>query len=357
MLYIARNTPVSLEQVVATLGGDLCGSGVPEVEGICSLDEQRRGCVAFSTLSGAHAVQEVLNSLTASVLIIRNTISPADLQTTVPLIRVPDPLPAIVKLIPLFYEELAPARSISEKADIDPTAKLGQNVHIGAFCSVGAHVVIEDGAVLYPGCIVYPHAVIGANALLHSGAVIRERCVVGAGCVVQNGAVVGADGFGYMSTPQGLASVPQVGTTVLEEQVDIGANSCVDRGTLGTTRIGRNTKLDNLVQLGHNVHVGRNSILCGDVAVGGSTKIGDGVVLGGAVSIADHVTIDDGVRFGGRSAAGHINHYTQGDWAGYPALPAAEWLRIQGTMRKLPDLRRRLARLERKLETQEGERE
>lgn len=356
MIYSPRDTSVSLQTILSTTGGTAIGDSEScSVTGICSLDEQKEGCIAFSTLSSAEAVNEIISSCKASALLLRASLQSEITESRIPLVFVQEPLAAMVALIPLFFEFERSATSISDKADVAASAEIAQDVSIAAFASIGERVKIGEGASIYPHVCIYPDAVIGKGAIIHAGAVIRERCVVGENCVIQNGAVVGADGFGYFPTPKGLQPVPQIGITELADEVDIGANSCIDRATLGTTSIGRNSKVDNLAQIGHNVRIGQSTVICGDVAIGGSTKIGNGVTLAGAVSLADHLIIDDGVRFAGRAAGGHIRHYKKDDYMGYPALPAKEWLRMQTSLRRLPELRKQVKRLERALEASKGE--
>ena len=333
------------------LDGTLVGDADVSIHGVCSLDEQAPDAIAFSSATTSAALAEVLGSLQARALTVCNTIDEFP-DPGPPLIRVQAPLAAMISLVPLFYAEIEIERVISDKADIHPSAEVGRDVHIGAFCSVGALAIIADEAVLYPGVVIYPHAAIGSGSILHSGATIRERCVVGRDSVVQNGAVIGSDGFGYYPTPEGHQPIPQVGVVTLDDKVDVGANTCIDRAAFGTTPISRGVKIDNLAQIGHNVSIGQDTIVCGDVAIGGSTKIGKGAVLAGASSFADHLEIADGARFTGRAAAGHAQKYEKGDYTGYPARPITQWKREQVMIRKLPSMLKRLRELEKAVEGQ-----
>ncbi len=346
MIFVPRDNSITLGALTERLGGTLVGDPQAVIHGVCSLDEQAPDAIAFSNASTPRTLRTVLDRLQARALLVRDDVDTATLNTPANLVRVPEPLPAMVRLVPLFYSEIEVERVVSERADIHPTAEIGRGVHVGAFCAIGAHAVVGDGAVLYPGVVLYPHARVGAGSVLHSGVTIRERCVIGEDSVIQNGAVIGSDGFGYYPSPEGHQTVPQVGVALLDDRVDVGANTCVDRATLGTTPISRGVKIDNLAQIGHNVSIGDHTIVCGDVAIGGSTKVGKGAVLAGASSYADHLDIADGARFTGRAAAGHVRRYEKGDYTGYPAQPIAQWKREQVMIRKLPKLLKRLRALE-----------
>jgi UDP-3-O-[3-hydroxymyristoyl] glucosamine N-acyltransferase len=350
VIFIPRDNSIALGALADLLGGTLAGDPQATIHGVCSLDEQMPDAVAFSNASTPGALQKVLDRFQAGALLVRDSLDIGTLETTANLVRVAEPLPAMVRLVPLFYAEIEVQRVISPRADVHPSARIGDDVHIAAFCSVAEHATIGNRAVLYPGVVLYPHARVGAGSILHSGVTIRERCVIGNDSVVQNGAVIGSDGFGYYPSPEGHQSVPQVGVAVLGDRVDVGANTCIDRATLGTTPISQGVKIDNLAQIGHNVNIGEHAIVCGDVAIGGSTKIGKGAVLAGASSYADHLEVADGARFTGRAAAGHVRKYEKGDYTGYPARPISQWKREQVMIRRLPSVLKRLRALEKTLE-------
>jgi UDP-3-O-[3-hydroxymyristoyl] glucosamine N-acyltransferase LpxD len=193
---------------------------------------------------------------------------------------------------------------------------------------IGEDVRIEEGAVLRDRVTLYPHSSVGARTVLHSGVVIREQCRIGADCILHNNTVIGADGFGYVPDRKvGLRKVPQIGNVEIGDRVEIGSNTCIDRGAFGSTLVGAGTKIDNLVQIGHNVVIGSNCIICGQVGIAGSAVIGDRVVLGGSVGVADHVTIVPDVRIGARGAV-HTSIEKPGDYAGFPIMPARAWRRM-----------------------------
>lgn len=314
----------SLAEIARLVNGRLEGPGEVLVKGLCALEEPVPCCLAFARYTSVKRILSYdLSSLAG--LIVREDLSASGELRDIGLIRVANPQKAMLQLVPLFFTPPEIERGISPRADIHSRARIGRNVTIGSFCSVGAEAQIGDNTVIYPQVTIYHGAVIGTGAVIHAGAVIREFCRVGNNAVIQPGAVVGADGFGYIPDPQrGLVAVPQIGIAVLEDEVELGANACVDRATLGTTRIGQCSKLDNHVQIGHNTTVGRYSIICGHAALAGSCRIGNQVVIGGNTGIADHIVIADGVRVAGQ--AGVSGDLTEkGDYAGYPILPAETW--------------------------------
>ncbi|MBX3382821.1 MAG: UDP-3-O-(3-hydroxymyristoyl)glucosamine N-acyltransferase [Phycisphaeraceae bacterium] len=220
--------------------------------------------------------------------------------------------------------------TVSESATIDPTAS------IGAGCVVEAGAAVGHGVVLHAGVTLGAGARVGDGTVLYPGVHVMARCVVGRGCILHSGVVIGADGFGYVPSPdgRGLMKIPHIGNVVIGDGVEIGANSCVDRGKFGATTIGDGTKIDNLVQIGHNCRVGRCCIICGQVGLAGSVTLGDGVVLGGRVAVGDGLEVGAGSKIG--AYAGVINDVPPGSvYMGSPAGPVSEWRRIYGFLRKL----------------------
>ncbi len=306
------------------------------ISGVCSLDEPQAGHIAFSTASKWSNIKKLEALSTIAALIVSEKVGDPPKDFPLPVLQVANPLLAMTHILPLYFAPHNLNTGIHTQAAVSPSARVAKDATIGAFCSIGEDVTIGAGAVLHPHVTIYPGATIGERTIIHSGAVVREDCVVGNDALIQNGAVIGAEGFGYMPDPQiGIRQVPQVGTTILGDRVDVGANSCIDRAALGTTQIGAGSKLDNLVQVGHNVKVGTHSLLCALVGIAGSCKIGSRVTLGGSVGVADHISVCDDTRFGGR--AGILSDITEkGDYAGFPAQPASQWRRQLAALNRLP---------------------
>ena len=317
--------PVSIKTIATLVNGEIIGESNTIVFSLSSIDEFESNSLTLSKEKIKSKLSAQLEKITSgAVLVYENAEIPDNLK--IPLIKTKDPISALVKVVPLFFHTIPHQALISPKAEIHQTAILGNSVTIGAFSVILENAVIEDNVVIHPNVVIYSNVRIGANSIIHSGAVIRENCIIGAETIIQNGAIIGADGFGYVPTAAGLQAVPQIGKVVLKDKVEVGANSCIDRATLGTTLIGTDSKIDNLVQIGHNVKVGEHTIICGQTGIAGSTEIGNFCVLGGDVGVKDHVKISDKIRIGAKS--GVISDLEiAGDYAGFPAVRANEFRR------------------------------
>ncbi|HVS01182.1 MAG TPA: UDP-3-O-(3-hydroxymyristoyl)glucosamine N-acyltransferase [Thermoanaerobaculia bacterium] len=256
-----------------------------------------------------------------------------------------DPGWALAPLLAAFHPPVQPAPGVHPTAVVGPGCAIDSTAHLGPQVVVGEESRIEAGAVLHPGVVVGRRCRVGAGTVLHPRAVLYDDTELGARVIVHAGAVLGADGFGYASRGGRMVKVPQVGRLVIEEDVEIGANSAVDRATLEETRVGAGSKLDNLVQVGHNVRLGAGCVLCGQVGIAGSTRLGAGVVVGGRGGVAGHLEVGDGVQvaatavvFGDVPAGRKVG--------GIPAIDLAEWRRLTVRLARLGELFRRVRRLE-----------
>jgi UDP-3-O-[3-hydroxymyristoyl] glucosamine N-acyltransferase len=342
-MFIKRRLPIDIRYLAQCLNARIVKNSNRPAKGLCSFVDHKPDHIAFSNESSQSKLVSALTDSPLAAVIIQeglDLLSSAISGFDGAILETKDPASQIIDIIKVFYEEVPLVPSISEKADIHSTARIGQAVSIGAFCSIQAYVVIEDETIIHPGVTIYANAVIGRGCVIHSGAVVRENCVIKSGAIIQNGAVIGADGFGYLPGPKGLRKVPQVGHVIIGEEVEVGANSCIDRGTIASTKVGTATKIDNLVQIGHNVTIGSNSILCGQVGVAGSAKIGDQVVLGGSAKVADHVSISSKVRCAGLSGV-TADIRESGDYAGFPAVKASKWRRSLAAINRLTSGRKK----------------
>ncbi len=244
---------------------------------------------------------------------------------------------AMVELLNLFLpEEAIFEKEIHPSANIHSSAKIGSGVKIGAGCYVGKDVVIGDNSILYPNVCIFDYAKIGSHTTIWSGTVIRERTIIGSYCIFHPNVTIGADGFGYRPSPdgKGLVKIPHIGNVVIGNGVEIGANSCVDRGKFGSTIVGDGCKIDNLVQIAHNCKMGRCCIMAGASGLAGSVTLGDGVVVGGGTCISDHVTLGNGVMVGGQS--GVINNFPDGSKImGMPATDSRDMMKQYVLLRKM----------------------
>ena len=249
-----------------------------------------------------------------------------------------------------LYEMSKPKKQgIDSLAFVAPSAKIGENVYIGAFAYIGENAVIGDNTQIYPHTFVGDGVKIGKGCLLYSNVNVYHDCRIGNECILHSGAVIGADGFGFAPTPNGYDKIPQIGIVILEDKVDIGANTCVDRATMGATVIHSGAKIDNLVQIAHNVEVGENTVMAAQVGIAGSVKIGSHCMFGGQAGLSGHIHVADHVVFGAQ--AGVISDVKEATTLlGAPAINAKNFMRSSAIFNRLPDIYRSLGQMQREIE-------
>lgn len=322
---------MKLAELARLLGATCHGDEDQEITGVAGIETAGPGQLTFvanpkytpfarTTGAGAVLVTEDFEPIAAATL------------------RTANPYLAFARAIDLFHPPPVYAPGIHPTAVVDPSATIGANVHLGAYVVVGAGAIIGQGSVLLPHVVVYPQAQMGQDCLLHAHAVVREGCRLGDGVVLQNGAVVGSDGFGFAKEEGGTwHKIPQSGAVLLGDRVEIQANSCIDRASIGNTEIASGTKVDNLVQVGHGSRVGDNTLLCAQVGLAGSSGVGKNVVLAGQVGVVGHSFIGDGVVVTAQSGV-------PGDVApgsvisGSPAFEHRAWMRSIAAFRRLPEV-------------------
>lgn len=332
--------PMHLRDLARQLEGEVVGDGGVLITGVAGLEHAGPGDITF--LAARDRVEQLAGCAAAAVIV-----GPG-LDVDRPAVRVADPYAAFARLLArleMDVDRVFP-RGIHPTAVVDPTADVSRAAAIGPCCVIGAGTVIGEGTRLGAHVVLGPEVVVGRDGRLHAGVCVRERCRLGDRVILHANCVVGSDGFGYRPGPGGLVKIPQVGIVVLEDDVELGAGTCVDRATVGQTVIGRGTKLDNLVQIGHNVVIGAHCAISAQTGISGSCRLGDRITMGGQVGLADHLTIGDGVKVGAKSGL-HRDTPAGSEVFGYPALDAREAFRVASALRKLPDLLRTVARLER----------
>ena len=331
-----------LRELASRLGCGLRGDGGVEISRVAGIEEAGPGDVTF-VANPRYA--PLLASTRASAVIVT-----PELETPLPSLLSENPYLAFARAVTLLHPQPRPVPGIHPTAQVDPTASLGEGVHMGAFSVVGPRTRVGARTSLHPLVVLYADVEVGDDCVLHSGVHVREGCRLGHRVVVQNGAVIGSDGFGFAKDEAGgYQKIPQVGIVVLEDDVEIGALTAVDRASLKETRIGRGTKIDNLVQIGHSVRVGSDTVLAGQVGIAGSTKIGSQVTLAGQVGVAGHLTVGDGAI--ATAQTGIPGDVPPGAFvSGYPAIDNRAWLKSSAVFAKLPELQKRVRKLEQTLQ-------
>lgn len=263
-----------------------------------------------------------------------------------PVIRVADPKVAFATLLEVFRPEQDIERIIDKNAFVAPSAKIGKNVAVGAFAYIAENAEIGDNSIIYPHVYIGKDAKLGKNSLVYPNVVVREKCIIGDKVILQAGAVIGGDGFGFINQADGThAKVLQTGIVIIEDDVEVGCNSTIDRATVGHTIIGKGTKIDNLVHVGHNVIIGKNCFLCAEVGVAGSTVIGDNNTFAGQVAVNGHIKIGNNNLFAGRT--GITKNVADGkQMGGFPEKPLKEWMRHEAELNRVGDLIKRVRELE-----------
>ena len=335
---------MKLKEIAERLGLGLRGDDQIEIVGPAPLESAGPGTIVF--VSGPKYVA-ALETTAAACAIITAELAP---RARCAVLVSRDPAYDFARLLELFHPQFRPAAGIDPTAQIDPTARVGAKAYIGAFCVIGANVTIGRNAVIHPHVTIYPGATIGDDFVCHSGSAIREQITIGNRVTILNGAVIGADGFGFIQQGETLVKVPQVGTVIIEDDVEIGANAAIDRATMGATIIRRGVKLDNLVHIGHNCEVGEYSRFAAQAGIAGSTRIGRWCQFGGQTGCADHATIGDRVMVVAQSGIPH--DVPDGSViGGTPAMDIRAWRRLSALQPRLPEMMRRIRALEAKIGT------
>ncbi|HEY0264938.1 MAG TPA: UDP-3-O-(3-hydroxymyristoyl)glucosamine N-acyltransferase [Granulicella sp.] len=323
----------TLAELAKLLGAELHGDPATVITGLAGIEEATAGQLTF--VSNKKYVAAARTTKAGAILV-----EPRFPEVEAATLRLENPYLAFARAIELFYTPPAYEPGIHPTAVIAPTARIGKDAHVGAYVSIGDHALIGDHAVLLPHVVIYPHVEIGDYLFAHAHAVVREHCKLGDHVLLQNGVVIGGDGFGFAKQADGTwYKILQSGPTVLEDHVEVQANSCIDRASIGETRIRAGAKVDNLVQVGHGSTVGRDTLLCAQVGLAGTTTVGNSVILAGQVGVAGHCTIGDGVIVTAQS--GTHGYIAPGKMvSGSPAFDHRQWMRSTAIFSRLPELMR-----------------
>lgn len=337
---------ITAQELATLLGGEVDGEGSIALHTVAKIEEGSKGALSF--LANPKYEEYLYHTQSSAVLVKKDF--KAQRAFTTCLIRVDDPYASFTFLLEKFSNPSAQLSGLEPMSFIDASAKLGDNVYVGAFAYISKDAVIGDNTKIYPQVFVGAKVKIGSNCLIYPGVKIYHECVIGDNCIIHASSVIGSDGFGFAPLPdRSYKKIPQTGNVIIEDDVEIGSNCSIDRATMGSTIIRKGVKLDNLIQIAHNVEVGEHSVMAGQAGVAGSTKLGKYMVVGGQVAISGHLQIANGNQFGGQSGVNtHIKEENK-KWFGTPVLELRDALRAGAVTRRLPELLSRIEALEKEL--------
>lgn len=323
----------SAKQIAAYIQGEIVGDENATVHTFAKIEEGIPGAISF--LSNPKYTPYIYESKASIILVNKDFVPEHDIKAT--LIKVDNAYESLAKLLTLYEQSKPKLTGIDSLAYIAPTAKVGQNVYIGPFAYIGDYAEIGDNTAIHPHATVSAGAKVGSDCILYPNVTVYHDCRVGNRCILHAGCVIGADGFGFAPTPEGHEKIPQIGITILEDDVEIGANTCVDRATMGATIVHRGVKLDNLVQIAHNDEIGSHTVMAAQVGIAGSTKVGEWCMFGGQVGIAGHIHIGNKVDLGAQSGVpGNLKDGSR--LIGTPPMELKPYFKAQAVFRKLPDM-------------------
>lgn len=333
------------QQIASLLQGTVEGNPDALVKTFAKIEEGESGAISFlANPKYAHYLYE-----TASSVVLVNQDFKAEAPVKATLIRVPNAYEAIARLLSIYESMTQKRAGIHPLAFVSETAELGEDVYVGAFAYIGYGVKVGSGTQIYPHAVVEERATIGSDCILYPNVSVYHDCKIGDRVILHSGAVIGADGFGFAPSAQGYEKIPQIGIVTLEDDVEIGANTCIDRSTMGSTYVRRGVKLDNLVQIAHNVEVGAHTVMSAQVGVAGSARIGEWCMLGGQVGVAGHISLPDRTQAGAQSGihSGRTNGHPQ---MGSPAMDIKTYAKASAIYKRLPDMREELIALRKEVE-------
>lgn len=336
------------QQIAAYTGGTVEGDENVTVSTFAKIEEGTKGALSFlANLQYEHYIYDT----ESSVVLVNKDFQPSR-PVKATLVRVDNAYESVAKLLQLYQSMEQKRTGIDSLAYIAPTAKIGKDVYIAPFAVVGDNAVIGDGCQLHPHATVGENAKVGENTIMYSNSVVYHDCVIGNNCILHAGCVIGADGFGFAPTPEGYEKIPQIGIVTIEDNVEIGANTCIDRSTMGSTYVRKGVKLDNLVQIAHNVEVGAHTVMSAQSGIAGSTKVGQWCMFGGQVGIVGHLHIGDKVYCGGKTGITGDKIAKRGNvsFMGYPGVEPREFAKQSAALKQLPDLLKEIQVLKREME-------
>lgn len=334
----------SAKQIATFIQGEIVGDENATVHTFAKIEEGMPGAISF--LSNPKYTSYIYDTQSSIVLVNKDFIPEQEVKTT--LIKVDNAYESLAKLLNLYEQSKPKLTGISPLAFVAESAKIGKDVYIAPFACIGEHAEVGGNTVIHPHVTIGSGAKIGSNCIIYANATVYHDCRIGNHCILHAGCIIGADGFGFAPTPEGYEKIPQIGITILEDNVEVGANTCIDRATMGATIVHSGVKLDNLIQIAHNDEIGSHTVMAAQVGIAGSTKVGEWCMMGGQVGIAGHIHIGDKVNLGAQSGApGSIKDGSQ--LIGTPPMEPKPYFKSAAIYRKLPDMYKELNALRKEL--------
>ena len=336
------------QQIASFVGGEVEGNPNASVTTFAKIEEGVPGALSF--LANPQYEQYIYNTKSSVVLVNKDFQLKSTVETT--LVRVDNAYESVAKLLTLYESMKQKKTGVSDKAYISPSAKIGEDCYVAPFAYIGDNVVVGNGTTIHPNAVICDNASVGEDCIIYPNVTIYHDCKIGNRVILHAGAVIGADGFGFAPTANGYDKIPQIGIVTIEDDVEIGANTCVDRSTMGTTIVRKGVKLDNLVQIAHNVDVGSHTVMSAQVGVAGSCKIGEWCMLGGQVGVAGHITVGDRTYAGAQSGIPGGRMIKNGNCTvmGYPAIEQKNFARSAAVYKNLPELVAQVNELKKEIE-------
>ena len=333
------------QQIADLLKGKIEGNSNELVSDMAKIEEGKPGTITFLA---NNKYEEFIYTTAASIALVNESfVASKELPTNLTLIRVPNAYESLAQLLSYYDQVSQSPTGIEQPSFIADSAKIGLEVYIGAFAYIGKDVKIEDGVKIYPNSYVGEGVQIGKDTCIYPGVKIYSKCIIGKNCTLHSGVIIGSDGFGFVpNSENNYQKVPQIGNVILEDHVEIGSNTTIDRATMGSTIIRKGAKIDNLIQIAHNVEIGENTVIAAQTGIAGSTKIGKNVMIGGQVGIVGHVKIADGVKIAAQSGIGNSIKNENEILQGSPAFSIGDFKRCYVLFRRLPKLKKQLDSVE-----------
>ena len=333
------------KQIASFVNGEVVGNENAEIYTFAKIEEGVPGALSF--LANPKYTDYIYTTRSSVVLVNRDFTPEHSIEAT--LIKVDNAYESLAKLMTMYEASKPKKQGVSSLASIAPTAKIGENCYIAPFVVIGDGCEIGDNCHIYNGVSINDGVRIGNNCIIYANASIYNDCRIGNNCILHSGCVIGADGFGFAPTADGYEKIPQMGIVIIEDNVEVGANTCIDRATMGSTTIHKGVKFDNLIQIAHNCEIGSHTAMAAQVAVAGSTKMGEWCICGGQAGVSGHSTIGDRTTIGPQ--CGTIGNRKGGErLLGSPAMDAKEYIRASAYLKKLPEMEKKIKELTKELE-------